>query len=420
VNNGEWLIKKKVLLSSSTFHASRFKITTMSFTPALRIANLGGYAFAEVDKKAAELRDAGITPIDFGVGDPVNPTPAFIREATRKALDQRATSGYPSYIGSEEFRRAVAKWMQNRFGVELNPATEITSSIGSKEAIFHFPLAFINPGDEVLIPSPGYPPYARGTQFAGGKSIYYPLLEENNFLPDFNYLKKVVTEKTKILWINYPNSPTGKLASDEVFKQAINFGKKYNIIIASDAAYSEIYFEKKPRSILEFIKTGVVEFHSLSKRSAMTGYRVGWVAGDAKIIDLFKKVKTNIDSGTPTFLQDAAITALTDEKHIKAMRMEYKEKRNILVSALEKFGLSKCLPEATFYIWQKVPKGISSVEFATKLLDPKIAVVVTPGEWISETIEGVNPGANFVRFALVPTVEQVKEAAEKIIKNLKI
>ncbi len=386
-----------------------------------RISKLPPYPFAELEKIINDLKSAGIDPIDFGVGDPADPTPEFIREATKKSLDKHAASGYPSYVGSEDFRNAVSDWMEGRFGVKLDPATEITSSVGSKEAIFNFPLAFVDADDVVLIPTPGYPPYARGTEFAGGKPYFLPLLKENNFLIDFEKIPAEIAKQAKILWINYPNSPTGVNAPDEFYQQAVEFCRENEIILASDLAYSEIYFDEKPKSILNFAREGVIEFHSLSKRSRATGYRAGWVVGDEKIIDAFKKVKTNIDSGTPNFIQDAAIAALGDEKHVEKSIEEYREKRDILIKAFTSLGLEEAKTEATFYVWQKTPEGVSSEDFAKKLLEKEIAVVATPGSWISdETSEGLNPGEGFVRFALVPTVEKVKEAAERIKANLKI
>ena len=386
-----------------------------------RIANLQPYPFAELEGIVEGLRKTGVAPIDFGVGDPVDPTPTFIREATKKAVDDYATAGYPSYIGSEDFREAIAAWFEKRFEMKLDLETEITSSIGSKEAIFNFPLTCIDQGDVVLIPTPGYPPYARGTEFGGGEPYFLPLLEENNFLPDLEKIPPEIAKRAKIFWVNYPNSPTGRNAPDEFLKKAVKFCEENEIILASDMAYSEIYFDAKPKSILEFTRKNVIEFHSLSKRSRMTGYRVGFVVGDAEIIDAFKKVKTNVDSGTPNFLQAAAIAAFEDEKHVAESIAEYREKRDVLISALESVGLKKTQTEATFYVWQKVPNGMSSEDFAKKLLAPEIAVVATPGSWISdETADGLNPGEGFVRFALVPTVEQVREAAERIRNNLKI
>ncbi len=385
-----------------------------------RIATAAPYPFVELEKLKAELKTKGIAVIDFGVGDPVDPTPEFIREAAKTAVDAQASSGYPSYTGSAEFHAGIAKWFEQRFGVKLDPETEITSSIGSKEAISHFPLAYVDAGDVVLIPTPGYPPYTRGTQFAGGQPYFLPLLPENNFLIDFAKIPTEIATKAKILWLNYPNSPTGAVATAEFYQQAVKFCADNDIILASDLAYSEIYYDEPPQSVLEFARAGVIEFHSLSKRSRMTGYRVGFAVGDPKVIEALKKVKTNIDSGTPNFIQDAAIAALGDEKHVEQSRKEYQEKRDLLVEAFTSLGMEKSEPVATFYIWQRVPEGLTSEEFAKKLLAPELGIVATPGGWISDTTtDGQNPGEGYVRFALVPTVEQVKEAAERIKQYLK-
>ena len=241
-----------------------------------RISSLPTYPFAKLEELVNNLKEQGITPIDFGVGDPADPTPELIRNSVKKSVDQHASSGYPSYIGSANFRSAVSSWFEKRFEIKLDPNTEITSSIGSKEAIFNFPLAYIDENEIVLIPTPGYPPYARGCEFAGGKPYFLPLLPENNFLIDFKSIPAEVAEKAKILWINYPNSPTGATAPDEFFTEAVEFCQKNDIILTSDLAYSEIYFTEPPKSVLQFARKGVIEFHSLSKRSRMTGYRVGF------------------------------------------------------------------------------------------------------------------------------------------------
>lgn len=387
----------------------------MEIVPSERVASIGAYAFAEVDKEVQKLKDKGIEPIDFGVGDPTTPTPEIIREATKLGIEKRKSSGYPSYTGSPEFRKAASKWMNRRFGISLDPATEISSTIGSKEAVFNFAEGFVNPGDYVIIPTPGYPPYARGTLFAEGTPFFIPLLPENNFLPDLKSIPDDVCKKAKLMWINYPNSPSGVNAPMDFLKEVAAFGEKNNIIIVSDEAYIDIYYDEPPHSMLEVSTDGVVAIHSMSKRSAMTCYRIGWIAGDSRVVDIFKKVKTNIDSGTPTFIQDGAIAGLNDETHVQIMRDEYKIKRDILVKALTSIGLPDCTPDATIYIWQKVPVGMTSVDFAVKLLDPNIAIVATPGEWISDkSYDGHNPGERFVRFALVPGIEQTEEAARRI------
>ncbi len=387
----------------------------MKIVPSNRIQAIGTYAFAEVDQQVQKLQRQGIEPIDFGVGDPTVPTPGFIRNATKAGIEARKSAGYPSYIGTRAYRSAIGNWLKERFRVELDTETEITSTIGTKEAVFHFAEGFVNPGDYVIVPTSGYPPFKTGTLFAEGIPYFVPLLAENNFLPDLTAIPEDVCEKAKIFWINYPNNPTGAVACKAFLEEVVEFGRQHNIIIASDEAYIDLYFNRPPHSILEISTEGVVAFHSLSKRSAMTCYRIGWVAGDARIIEVLRKVKTHIDSGVSTFIQDGAIAALSDESHVQAMRDEYRQKRDILVAALVDAGLPNCSPEATLFIWQRVPEGMSSIEFTTRLLASDIAIVTTPGTWISDvTIEGLNPGEGYVRFALVPSLEQTKEAAQKI------
>lgn len=386
---------------------------------AERVRSLPAYPFAVVDEKVRELRARGIAPIDFGVGDPTLPTPALVRERLKSACDERAASGYPSYIGAPEFRGEVAAWLKRRFGVSLDPATQITSTIGSKEGIFHFPLAFVDPGDVVLCPTPGYPPYARGTKFAGGEPYFLPLTKGNGFLPDLGAIPPGVLKRSRILWLCYPNAPTGALAPDAFLAEAVAFGRKHGILVVNDEAYSELWFgPRPPRSILEFGTEGVVSFQSLSKRSAMTGWRVGWTAGDAAAIAAFRKVKTNIDSGTPTFVQDAAAAALRDEGHVRAMRDEYRAKRDRLVDCLLGLGLEECRPESTIYVWQRVPRGMTSESFAEALLDPRLGIVCTPGSWISDPCaDGSNPGEGYVRFALVPSREEIAAACDRLLAH---
>ena len=362
-----------------------------------------------------ELKAKGIRPIDFGVGDPTSPTPEFIRRATAEAIEARRSSGYPSYVGSLEFRQAVARWAERRFAIQLDPATEISSTIGSKEAVFNFHEGVVDPGDIVLCPSPGYPPYTRGALFAEGVPFQVPLRASSGFRIDFREIPPRVARKAKVLWLNYPNSPSGAVADEAFYRQALAFARRYDLIIASDEAYSEIYFDEPPISFLNVAKEGVLVFQSLSKRSAMTCYRIGWVMGDAQLVGIFRKTKTNIDSGTATFIQDGAIAALGDEGHVKGFREEYRIKRDILCEALVAAGLPDCTPRSTLYVWQRVPQGMSSLQFASLLLDEKLAVVTTPGSWIAEkTSNGENPGEGYVRFALVPSIEETRKAAERI------
>lgn len=388
----------------------------MEIRPSRRIASLGAYAFAEVDAAVERLRSEKVDVIDFGVGDPTDPTPALVREAGKAAVDARARAGYPSYVGDAGFRKAAAGWMERRFGVRLDPATEVSSTIGSKEAVFHFPFALIDPGDLVLVPSPGYPPYSRGTLFAGGTPWFYPVARGNGWLPDLGAIPAEVARRARILWINYPNSPSGALAPLSFLREAAAWCRERGIVLASDEAYSEFHFgEERPASALQAGTEGVIAFFSLSKRSYMTGWRVGWVAGDPRVVALFRKVKTNIDSGTATFVQDAAAAALGDEAHVEAMRREVRARRDVLCGALRDVGLEDCTPPATLYVWQRGPAGMTSAEFAKRLLDPAVALVTTPGSWISDPLpDGTNPGEGFVRFALVPSLEDTKRAAARL------
>lgn len=401
-----------------------------------RLQSLPAYAFKEINDKVEALRASGVKAIDFGVGDPSEPTPDFVIESLAAAGRKHANTGYPSYVGLKEFRQAAANYMSRRFGISLDPETEISSNIGSKEAIFNFPEGFINPGDVVICPSPGYPPMKTGTIFAEGVPYYAPLLAEKGFLVDYKSIPHAkggrggeIVEKTKIIWINYPNSPTGAVADREYYEGLIKWARENNIIIAADeGCYIDVYLgSEAPISILQAASElglgyeGIVTFYSLSKRNNMTGYRVGFVAGDKQVLDIFKKMKTNIDSGTPNIIQEAAIVALNDDEHVETMRKLYDEKAEILIEGLRGIGLEAHKPVATFYIWQKVPAGMSDVEFASKLLDPEIGIVVTPGSLISDECEmgdgsKINPGAGYVRFALMPTIEEIKEAVERLKK----
>lgn len=403
----------------------------MQINPSKRLQSLAAYAFKEINDKVdalKELAKAGRAkqPIDFGVGDPSEPTPDFVINGLLTAGRKHATSGYPSYVGMPEFGQACGNYMQRRFGVTLDPQTEISSNIGSKEAVFNFPEAFIEPGDVVICPSPGYPPMKTGTIFAEGVPYYVPLLEKNGFLLDYKAIAQDVVSRAKIIWINYPNSPTGAVADNSYYEGLIKWARENNLIIAADeGCYIDVYMGKQaPISILQAAKElklgydGIITFYSLSKRNNMTGYRVGFVAGDKAVVDIFKRLKTNVDSGTPNIMQEAAILALDDDEHVAKMRHLYEEKANVLIDALRCIGLDAKKPAATFYIWQKVPSGITDTQFAKKLLDPEIAIVVTPGSLISDECEyngeKINPGEGYVRFALMPTLEEVKEAMERL------
>jgi len=388
----------------------------MEITGSDRVQKLPHYAFAQMDELLEKLKNSGVVPIDFGVGDPTVPTPEKVRRQCAGAIDRHASAGYPSYIGSASFRQAAAGWIKKRFGVELDPETQVTATIGSKEAVFHFPLALVNPGDVVLCPSPGYPPYNRGCDFAGGQPCLYPVHEKDDFLPPLHAIPAEKAGAAKLMWICYPNAPTGRVAGSGEFKAMVEWARENEIVIASDEAYIDLWFsEKPPRSILCETTKNVIAFFSLSKRSAMTGYRVGFAAGDPGLISLLRKVKTNLDSGVPWFIEDAALTALEDESHVADMRRMYNRKKDILIKGLTASGLPRCEPDGTIYIWQKLPDGYSAQQGARHLLDPDVAVVAMPGNLLSEPLEdGYNPGEGFLRFALCPPIEQVEEAAARI------
>ncbi len=386
------------------------------FEKAERLKKLPPYLFKELDRKRDEAISKGVDVIDLGVGDPDLPTPEPVVEEMKRAVQDSKNHRYPSYVGMIEFRKAVAEWYKNRFGVSLDPENEVLSLIGSKEGIAHFPLAFVNPGDIVLVPTPAYPVYNISTIFAGGTSFFMPLLEENHFLPDLSSIPTQIAEKAKIMFINYPNNPTSAVADKDFFKEVVEFAKKYGIIVCHDAAYTEISFDGYvPPSILEVdgAKDVAVEFHSLSKTYNMTGWRIGFAVGNAELISALGAVKSNIDSGVFQAVQIAAIRALRlDRSWVKETVDIYKKRRDLLVEALNNIGLKVKPPKATFYLWIKVPEGYSSEGFASKLLD-EAGIVVTPGNGFGE------PGEGYIRISLTQKDERLKEAVDRI-KRIRI
>ncbi len=380
-----------------------------------RLKRLPPYLFVEIDRKKKELEKKGVKIIDFGVGDPDLPTPDYLISEMGKALRNRENYHYPLGRGKKELRDAISLWMRKRFNVGLDAEKEILVLIGSKEGIAHLPLGFINPGDYLLIPEPSYPVYQAATIFAGGKPYSLPLLEKNNFLPDLESIPEKIRKKGKILFLNYPNNPTGSVATKEFFERVIDFGRRYGIIILQDAAYSEIYFGEKPSSILEIpeAKEISIEFHSFSKTFNMTGWRLGWACGNERLIDGLAKVKENIDSGAFSAIQDVGIVALSEpEKKREERREIYRERRDILVSGLRKIGWEINEPKATFYLWARVPSGFTSTRMVNLLLD-KAGILTTPGNGFGKDGEG------YVRFSLTLPTEKIKEAIGRL-KDLKI
>jgi len=378
-----------------------------------RLKQLPPYLFAELDRKKAEARSRGVDVIDLGVGDPDLPTPDNIIDKLAEAAREPRYHRYPSYTGMNEFRKTVSRWYRNRAGVELEPIQQVVSLIGSKEGIAHIPLAFINPGDVVLVPSPAYPVYAIATMFAGGIPHEMPLLKENDFLPDLDMIPGDMLSRAKMMFLNYPNNPTAAPATQDFFRKVVAFAEEHNIMICHDFAYSEMAFDGYvPPSFLETpgaLDVGI-EFHSLSKTYNMTGWRIGWAAGNAKIIGGLGRIKSNIDSGIFEAIQVAGIEALEgDQQCLADMRNIYTERRDVLVGGLQKLGINVETPKATFYVWFEAPPGYTSATFAALLLE-KSGIVSTPGNGFGA------PGEGYVRMALTVSKERLVEAVDRMAR----
>jgi len=375
---------------------------------AKRLDNIPPYLFARIDALKAEKRAEGVDVIDLGVGDPDLPTPEYIVDALCEAARDPATHHYPDYTGMLDYRKAVAVWYKNRFNVDLDPVIEVLALIGSKEGIAHAPEAFVNPGDIVLATDPGYPVYKTSTLFAEGELYNMPLREENDFLPVFGDIPSDVTKKAKLMFLGYPNNPTGAVAPREFFEEVVDFARDNEIVVVHDNAYSEVCFDGyKPLSFLEVdgaMDVGI-EMHSLSKTYNMTGWRIGMACGNADIIAGLGRVKTNVDSGAFDAIQRASIVALTGPQDSvdDACRI-YQERRDVLVNGLRELGFEITAPKATFYVWLKVD---DSMKFAAKMLN-EAGIVVTPGVGFGENGEG------YVRFAITRSVERIKEALERM------
>jgi LL-diaminopimelate aminotransferase len=377
------------------------------------IKKLPPYIFAEIDRKKKELIEKGVDIISFGVGDPDTPTPEFIIDAMKKAIDKPKHHQYPFGKGINEFREEIAKFYKRRFNVDLNPDTEIHALIGSKEGIAHFTLAFLNAGDISLCPEPGYPAYASSTLINKGDVYYMPLTEENGFFPDFENIPEDILSRAKIMFLNSPNNPTAAVYSKAQFKKAIEFAKKYNIIIAHDAAYTEMYYDnKKPISFLEVegAKEVGIEFHSLSKTYNMTGWRIGFIVGNAEIVKGLGLVKDNFDSGVFSAIQETGAVALRDgDMEAEKLRQMYQKRRDFFIENMKNLGWEIKAPQATFYVWAKTPNNMGSADFA-KLMLEKCGIVITPGN-------GFGPdGEGYVRFALTVDEERMTEAFERMKK----
>ncbi len=383
-----------------------------TFSKADRLQKLPPYLFAEIDKKKKAAIASGKDVINLGVGDPDTPTPRPIIESLQKHVENPAFHQYALDQGSSELRQSIASFCLRRYGVSLDPNGEILPLIGSKEGLAHFPFAVLNPGDVALVPDPCYPVYKSSTQFAGGEVHLMPLVQEKGFRPDFSAIPTDVLKKARLLFLNYPNNPTGAVADLAFFGEVLELARTHDLVVAQDAAYNEMYFETPPPSMLQLpgAKDHVVEFHSLSKTFNMTGWRVGFAIGGAPMVGALGQVKANTDSGIFTAIQLAAKTALDEYDAITPpLRSMYRERRDAFVSAFRKIGWTVPSPAATFYMWIPCPKGYTSTDTCAKLLD-EAAVVTTPGVGFGKSAEG------FIRATLTVPTPRLVEAVERIGK----
>lgn len=388
---------------------------TEDFAVARRLSELPPYLFVEIDRKRREAAARGVDVISLSIGDPDIPTPAPIIRALARAAREPANHRYPESEGLDRFREAVADWYRRRFGVELSAQREVLTLIGAKEGIGHLPLALVDPGDVVLIPDPAYPVYRAGTVFAGGEPYEMPLRSENDFLPDLEAIPASVRERARLMFINYPNNPTGATAPLEFYREVVDFARRHNIVVAQDNTYSEISFDGyRPPSFLEVpgAKEVGIEFHSLSKTFNMTGWRIAFAVGRADVVEALRKIKSNLDSGAFQAVQEAGITALSMADEISARNSKvYQRRRDVLIRGLRQVGLSVEVPRATFYVWPRVPAGFDSAGFVSTLIE-RAGIVGTPGSGFGKEGEG------YVRFALTADAGRLREAITRLAATL--
>jgi LL-diaminopimelate aminotransferase len=378
---------------------------------AKRIEKLPPYLFAEIDRKVAEAKARGADIISFGVGDPDLPTPDHVIAALAEGAADPATHRYPSYTGLPDFRQSIADWYGRRFGVTLDADNEVQPLVGSKEGIFHLPVAFIDPGDVALIPDPGYPVYETGTLLSGGEPYLMPCTQDNDFKPDLASIPSDVLDRAKVLWLNYPSNPTAATVELDFFTEAIEFCNRYDLLLAHDAAYTEITYDGYVApSVLQAsgAMDCAIEFHSLSKTYNMTGWRIGWVAGAPKAIEAMKRLKTNIDSGIFDAVQRAGIAAIDGPQDaLKDAVDTYRRRRDLLCDGLKSMGVVVEPPKGSIYLWVPVPESHTSESFTTFLLD-EADIVVAPGNGYGPSGEG------FVRFSLTIADDRLEEGVERL------
>jgi LL-diaminopimelate aminotransferase len=384
---------------------------------AKRLELVPPYLFAELERKVDEKRREGVDVISLGIGDPDLPTPEPVVRALQEAAAAPQTHQYPTNRGLEPFREAVADFYADRFGTNVDPATEVVPVLGGKEGVAHIAFACLDPGDVALAPEPGYPPYASGPLFAGAEVEYLPLREENGFMPDLEAVPADVAARANLLFLNYPNNPTGAIAAEGFFERAVAFAREHDVIVVHDNAYSEIAFDGyRPPSFLsaEGAKEVGVEIFSLSKGWNMTGWRIGWVAGNPVVVEHFRRLKTNLDSGMFDALQLAGVAALMQARAFPAEMSElYRRRRDLMIDALARIGLPATPPQATPYIWVRVPDGFTSETF-TELVLAEAGVVVSPGPSFGPSGEG------YVRVSLTVADERLEEAANRIATSLRV
>ena len=371
-----------------------------------RVKNLPPYLFVEINRKITEKRAKGEEVISFAIGDPDIPTPPHIIDKLCQAAKDPANHRYPETAGLPELCQAIAGWYERRFGVSFDAEKEVLPLIGSKEGIGHINSCFIDPGDFALVPDPGYPVYSVSTMLAGGKPYYLPLKEERNFLPDLNSIPDYVLKSAKLLWINYPNNPTGAVADLDFFNKVADFAQKHELVVCHDGPYSEVAFDGyRPVSFMQAdgAREVGVEFHSLSKSYNMTGWRIGMAVGNSTMIDAMRRLKSNLDSGIPQAIQYAAIEALTASQDcIQKHNAIYQRRRDLIIEVLNSIGLEAKVPKASLYIWAKVPEGYNSMDFSIDLLE-QVGIAVTPGVGYGKNGEG------YVRLSLtIPDATLVK------------
>jgi LL-diaminopimelate aminotransferase len=381
-------------------------------TPADRLKALPQYVFARLDELKANARAQGVDLIDLGMGNPDGATPQPVVEAAKVAIQNPANHGYPPFEGTANFRKAITDWYYRRYSVPLDPDGEALPLLGSKEGLTHLALAYINPGDTILVPSPAYPPHFRGPLLAGAD--LYPLIlkESQDWLIDFGAIPENVAQRAKILYFNYPSNPTAATAPREFFAEAVAWAQKYQVMLVHDLAYAELAFDGyQPTSLLEIpgAKAIGVEFHTMSKTYNMAGWRIGFVVGNRQIIQGLRTLKTNMDYGLFSALQTAAETALNlPDAYLTEIQQLYIERRDFLIERFGQLGWQIQKPKATMYLWMACPQGVSSTDFALGLLQ-RTGVVVTPGNAFGEGGEG------YVRISLIADLPRLGEALDRIV-----